>query len=227
MSLIELKNIGKTYNSSIVKTVALKAVSLKIDEGEFLSIIGPSGSGKSTLMHILGFLDAPTKGIYKFEDTKIENFDEVSLAEIRNKKIGFVFQSFYLLAGLTAIENVKLPMIYAGVPEKIQNQVSRKNLEMVGLAHRMEHKPGQMSGGEQQRVAIARALSNNPKIILADEPTGNLDSKSSDEIIKILKTLHEAGTTVIIVTHNKSIAKLTNRIIEIKDGEIIKDKKSA
>ncbi len=224
MSLIELKNIGKTYNSSVVKTIALHDVSLKINEGEFISIIGPSGSGKSTLMHILGFLDAPTKGTYKFEDTKIENFDEDSLAEIRNKRIGFVFQSFYLLAGLTAIENVKLPMIYAGVPEKIQTQIAKENLQRVGLSHRMDHKPGQLSGGEQQRVAIARALSNHPKILLADEPTGNLDSKSSDEIMKILEDLHESGTTVIIVTHNKSIAKLTHRIIEIKDGEIIKDK---
>ncbi len=227
MSLIELTNIGKTYNSSVVKTIALKDISLKIEEGEFISIIGPSGSGKSTLMHILGFLDAPTKGVYKFENTKIENFDENNLAEIRNKKIGFVFQSFYLLAGLTAIDNVRLPMIYAGIPEKKQIEIAKNNLNIVGLAKRMDHKPGQLSGGEQQRVAIARALSNKPKILLADEPTGNLDSKSSDEIMKILEDLHEAGTTVIIVTHNKNIAKKTHRIIEIKDGEIIKDKKSA
>jgi putative ABC transport system ATP-binding protein len=225
MSLIELNKICKTYNSSVVKTIALKCVSLKIEEGEFLSIIGASGSGKSTMMNILGFLDVPTKGEYKFETTKIESFDENSLAEIRNKKIGFVFQSFYLLSGLTTLDNVRLPMIYAGIPEKKQIEIATERLNQVGLSHRLNHKPNQLSGGEQQRVAIARALTNNPKLILADEPTGNLDTKSSDEVMKILKNLHDEGNTVVIVTHNHEIAKLTNRIIELKDGEIIKDKK--
>ncbi len=226
MALIQLKNIGKTYNSGTVKTIALKNISLKIEEGEFLSIIGASGSGKSTLMNILGFLDIPTKGEYMFENKKIESFDEDYLAEIRNKKIGFIFQSFYLLSSYSTVDNVRLPMIYAGTSESRQLKVAKELLTQVGLSHRFEHKPNQLSGGEQQRVAIARALTNNPKIILADEPTGNLDTKSSEEILKILHKLHSEGNTVIIVTHNHEIAKETKRIIEIKDGEIINDDKN-
>lgn len=226
MKLIELKKICKNYLIGEVQTPILKNIDLTINEGEFVAIMGPSGSGKSTLMNILGFLDSPTHGTYTFDNKKVENFSEVALAEIRNKKIGFVFQSFYLLPRLTALDNVKLPLIYGQVPPKEQEKKATEALTKVGLADRLNNNPNQLSGGQQQRVAIARALSNDPKIIFADEPTGNLDSHSSDEILKIFERLNKEGKTIIMVTHSRTIAKEANRIITIKDGEIISDKKA-
>lgn len=224
MALIELKNIKKTYCTGKVETKALKEATLKIEEGEFVSIMGPSGSGKSTLMNIMGFLDVATKGTYKFENKKITAFDEESLAEIRNKKIGFIFQAFYLLPRISALDNVKLPMIYANLKDKEQDKRAKAALKAVGLGKRMDYKPNELSGGEQQRVAIARSLANKPKMIFADEPTGNLDSKSSSEIMKILTDLNKEGTTIIMVTHNRSIAKYSRRVISLKDGLIVSDK---
>ncbi len=223
--LIEIKNIKKHYCMGTVTTKALNSVSLKIFEGEFISVIGPSGSGKSTLMNILGFLDTATSGTYMFENKILKQFDEDTLAEIRNKKIGFIFQQFHLLKRTTALENVKLPLIYAGISEKEQDALAKKALIAVGLKDRMSHKPNELSGGEQQRVAIARALANNANLIFADEPTGNLDSKSSDEIMDIIHKLHQKGHTIIMVTHNKKLAETSERIIEIKDGVIVKDRK--
>lgn len=225
IQLIELKDIKKHYSMGSVTTKALNGISLEIFEGDFVSIVGPSGSGKSTLMNILGFLDTATTGTYKFEGKILKSFDEDSLAEIRNQKIGFVFQQFHLLKRTTALENVKLPLIYAGISEKEQDKLAKAALNSVGLSARMHHQPNELSGGEQQRVAIARALANNAKLIFADEPTGNLDSKSSTEIMSLILELHKKGHTIIMVTHNKKIAEMADRLIEIKDGLIIKDKK--
>lgn len=224
--LIQLTAITKTFQTGEVLTNVLNGIDLTIQEGEFVAIMGHSGAGKSTLMNILSFLDRPTSGQYFFEDTATETFSDDVLAEIRNSKVGFVFQTFNLLANVSAMDNVKLPLIYAGVSEREQNSRAKQALEEVGLAHRIEYTPGQLSGGEQQRVAIARALINNPKIIFADEPTGNLDSKASAEIIKILRDLHKKmGHTIIMVTHEDDTAANAERIIKLKDGLIIDDKK--
>lgn len=224
MSLLELHDIYKEYDTGAVKTVALKNISLHINEGEFVAIMGASGSGKSTLMNILGFLDHPSSGSYIFAGEDTVNFDENALADIRNKEVGFIFQAFNLLARTTAIDNVRLPLIYAGVSHKDQIKQAEHFLHMVGLSDRMYHKPNQLSGGQQQRVAIARALINTPKVIFADEPTGNLDSKSSLEIMRILLDLNtNQKKTIIMVTHEHDIAAYAKRVITVHDGEIISD----
>ncbi len=220
--IIKLKGIYKNYGSGRAITKVLHNISLSIHEGDFVAIMGASGSGKSTLMNILGFLDVPTKGSYEFNGKKVTAFDETTLATIRNEMIGFVFQSFYLLPRLSALENVQMPMIYANKKEEDQQERSKEVLTSLGLEDRIYYKPNELSGGQQQRVAIARALSNEPKIILADEPTGNVDSKSSKEIMEILQKLNKQDKTIILITHNKTIAKYANKIIKIKDGIIAK-----
>ncbi len=221
--LIELKNIIKVYNTGKVSVRALDGVSFSVGSGEMLSIMGPSGSGKSTLMHIIGFLDRPTDGKYFFKGQNTTGFSDEDLARIRNKEIGFVFQSFNLLGRFTALENVELPLVYAGMRSKDRKEKAMYMLEKVGLSHRAHHTPLEMSGGERQRVAIARALVNNPSLILADEPTGNLDSKTGVEIMDIFKRLHEEGKTLIIVTHDPEIAGICERIVKIRDGRIVED----
>ena len=227
MPLIRLENLRKVYvNSEDNQLEVLKGIDLEIDDGEFVAIMGPSGSGKSTLMHILGFLDRPTGGRYFFENKNTTNLSDNQLAEIRNRKTGFVFQAFNLLARTSALENVIVPMVYA--QNKSSSEMTRtaaKLLADVGLSDRLDYEPSRLSGGQQQRVAIARALANGPKIIFADEPTGNLDSKSSVEIMKIFSDLHTLGRTLIFVTHDKNVASYAKRIIEIRDGEVISDKK--
>lgn len=225
MYVIELKDIMKTYimGDSIVH--ALDHVNVQIARGEFTSIMGPSGSGKSTMMNILGCLDRPTSGEYYLEGKEIAGYDDDELAHTRNAKIGFVFQNFNLLPKLTAQENVALPLIYAGVNIKERMERAKQALEDVGLGQRLEHKPTEMSGGQRQRVAIARALINNPAIIMADEPTGNLDTKSSYEIMDIFKKLNDSGKTVVMVTHEPDIAEQTKRILVMRDGKIVSDER--
>lgn len=220
--ILELENVVKIYKMDGVETVALNGVSLKIKEGEFIAIMGPSGSGKSTMMHLMGCLDRPTSGKIYFEGKDISKLSDDELAEIRNKKIGFVFQSFYLLPRYTALQNVELPLIYQGIPPKERREKAKSLLEKVGLSDRLYHKPTQLSGGQQQRVAIARALVVNPIVLLADEPTGNLDSKSSHEIMELISRLHrEENLTIILVTHERDIAEYAEKIIRMQDGKII------
>ena len=221
--IISIKSISKIYHlgDNIVK--ALDKASLSIYENDFISIMGPSGSGKSTLMNIIGCLDVPTNGTYKFNNQLISKMNDSQLANIRNEKIGFVFQTFNLLPKLNAVQNVEVPLIYSSLNRKERLERSKEALNIVGLSDRMSHKPNELSGGQRQRVAIARALVNKPSIILADEPTGNLDSKSGEEILKFLDKLHKAGNTLIIVTHEKSVAKRAKRRIEIFDGKITLD----
>ena len=222
-SMIAVREITKVYNSSQVKVQALRGVSLNIGKGEFISIIGPSGSGKTTLMDIIGCLSRPTSGEYKFEDRDVSDFSEDTLAEFRGRKIGFVFQSFNLLPRLSALQNVELPLIYAGVSAKKRAHLAQEALGSVGLEDRTRHKPNALSGGQIQRVAIARALVSRPSLILADEPTGNLDSKSEQEILSLFERLHEQGNTLVIVTHNQSVAERVSRTIAIKDGRVESD----
>jgi putative ABC transport system ATP-binding protein len=223
--LITLSEIHKTYHTGKLKAHVLKGISLKICKSEFIAIMGHSGSGKSTLMNIMGFLDVHDKGEYLFDGRKVEGYDEEELAEIRNRQVGFVFQSFYLLPKLTALENVMLPMVYAHIPEKQQKERATKALTAVGLKDRMDHRPNELSGGQQQRVSIARALVNEPKVIFADEPTGNLDSKSGEEVMEIFKQLHKEGKTIIMVTHEDDIAASAKRKIVVHDGLIISDER--
>lgn len=218
--MIELDNITKVYKMGETEVVALNGVDLRIEQGEMISIIGPSGSGKSTLMNIMGCLDKPTSGQYRLEEIEVSKLSDNKLAEIRNKKIGFVFQSFNLLPRTTALANVELPLIYGGAGNRRQRVVQA--LESVGLAHRSHHKPSELAGGEQQRVAIARALINNPALILADEPTGNLDTQTSREIMLIFQKLNEQGMTIVLVTHERDITAYTQRTIEMRDGKIEK-----
>jgi putative ABC transport system ATP-binding protein len=225
--IIELKEVKKSYSiGEDVQVEALKKINLVISKGEYVSIIGPSGSGKSTLMHIIGLLDRPTSGSVFLENHEIEKTSQEELARLRNTHIGFVFQSFNLLARTTSIDNVSLPLLYAGIPHKERVERSILALTMVGLGDRLNHFPSQLSGGQQQRVAIARALVNNPSLILADEPTGNLDSKSGDEIISFLEDLNKKGNTIILVTHEMDIAKKAKRTVIIKDGLIVGDRKN-
>jgi len=216
--MLELENITKVYKAGQTEVPALRGISCRIESAEMVSIIGPSGSGKSTLMNIIGCLDKPTSGRYRLDGTEVSELNDNQLAEIRNKKIGFVFQSFNLLSRTTALANVELPLIYSGASNRRQRAL--QVLESVGLAHRVTHRPSELAGGEQQRVAIARALINNPSIILADEPTGNLDTQTSQEIMLIFKQLNEQGMTIILVTHEPDIAAYTQRTIQIRDGQI-------
>jgi len=216
--MLELENITKVYKAGQTEIPALRGISCRIESGEMVSIIGPSGSGKSTLMNIIGCLDKPTSGRYRLDGTEVSKLNDNQLAEIRNKKIGFVFQSFNLLSRTTALANVELPLIYGGASNRRQRAL--QVLESVGLAHRVTHRPSELAGGEQQRVAIARALINNPSLILADEPTGNLDTKTSQEIMTIFKKLNEQGMTIVLVTHEPDIAAYTQRTIKLRDGQI-------
>lgn len=219
--IITVDNINKTYKNGSLELQVLKNISFKIDKGEFLAIMGSSGSGKSTMMNILGCLDNQYEGRYILDGIDISKSTENELSEIRNKKIGFIFQSFNLLPRLTALENVELPLVYSSIPKEERHKRANELLEMVGLKERIHHRPNELSGGQRQRVAIARALANNPSIILADEPTGNLDSKSEEEIIEILQKLNKMGKTIVIVTHEPSIGEIAERKIVFKDGEII------
>ncbi|OIP81860.1 macrolide ABC transporter ATP-binding protein [Candidatus Peregrinibacteria bacterium CG22_combo_CG10-13_8_21_14_all_44_10] len=223
--LIDIRGVTKVYGASGAQTHALRGVDFVIHPGEFAAIIGQSGSGKSTLMNIIGFLDTVTDGEYHFAGQDVTSFSDEELALIRNKEIGFVFQSFNLLPRTTAVDNVRMPLAYAGVPEIEQIQRAKDILTMVGLKDRLTHMPNQLSGGQQQRVAIARALINNPSLILADEPTGNLDSQSGKDVMKIFDDLNKEGHTVILVTHEKNIAAHSNRVIEVLDGSIVSDDK--
>jgi putative ABC transport system ATP-binding protein len=224
-SIIQITNLSKIYKTGVdIETAALSDISLTINKGEFVAIMGPSGSGKSTLMHILGALDLPTKGKYFLDGQNVEAMSEDELSEIRNKKIGFIFQAYNLLPRTSAIDNVMLPMSYAGVPEQEQLEKATGYLELVGLKDRVHHTSNQLSGGQQQRVAIARSLVMNPAILLADEPTGNIASAQADEIMSIFQHLNEKGHTIIMITHEPDIAQYAKRIIHIKDGKIIEDK---
>tara|TARA_B100000401_G_scaffold392566_1_gene299911 strand:- start:1784 stop:2488 length:705 start_codon:yes stop_codon:yes gene_type:complete len=223
-NLISLNSIKRHYNVGGELVRALDGVDVSINSNEYISIMGPSGSGKSTLMNIIGCLDTPTHGTYQFEGELVHEMDDDQLASIRNRKIGFVFQTFNLLPKSTALRNVEVPLIYSNIPKIERLEMARNSLISVGLEDRLDHKPNELSGGQRQRVAIARALVNNPSIILADEPTGNLDSKSGIEIMKILYDLHQKGNTIILVTHEKEIAMHANRIITIFDGKIKEDR---
>lgn len=224
MALLTLDNICKKYNQGELAVMAIKNISLTIEKGEFVSIMGTSGSGKSTMMNILGCLDRPTEGHYFIEGEDVAQFNESRLADIRNKKIGFVFQSFNLLPKLSSVENVELPMVYAGVGRKQRRERAIEALTKVGLEKRIYHKPNELSGGQRQRVAIARALVNDPSILMADEPTGNLDTKSTYEVMGIFQQLNDEGVTVVMVTHEPDVAQFTKRIVVFKDGDIISDK---
>ena len=221
--IISIKSVSKIYNLGETVVKALDNVSLSIYDNDYISIMGPSGSGKSTLMNIIGCLDVPTKGKYKFKNELISEMDDNQLANIRNEKIGFVFQTFNLLPKLNAMQNVEVPLIYSSLGRKERLERAEEALHIVGLQDRMTHKPNELSGGQRQRVAIARALVNKPSIILADEPTGNLDSKSGNEILKFFSKLHNDGNTIIMVTHEESVAKLSKRRIDIFDGKIVRD----
>jgi putative ABC transport system ATP-binding protein len=223
MSLIKVQDLTKDYTNEGVVTPVLHGMSFAIEPGEFVAIMGPSGSGKSTLMHILSFLDRPSGGVYEFEGKDTKNFNDAYLAELRNEHVGFVFQSFNLLARTTVLDNVKLPLLYS--KKKNHDQLAKAALESVGLSHRLDYYTNQISGGEKQRVAIARALVNDPAVIFADEPTGNLDSKSGSTVMHILQTLNDEGRTIILVTHETDTAQHAKRIIRIKDGQIIADER--
>ncbi len=223
MSLIEVKNVIKTYDTGAVSFNALDNVSLNVEENEFVCIMGTSGSGKSTFMNLLGCLDKPTSGKYILDGVDVINLDSDGLSEIRNLKLGFVFQGFNLISRTSAIENVEMPMIYKGVPPQERLERAKKALEIVGLSGRIHHLPNQMSGGQQQRVAIARAIVNDAPIILADEPTGNLDTKTSIEVMEFFVKLNELGKTIILVTHEPDIAEYSKRVVRFKDGKIISD----
>lgn len=222
-NIIEIRDLTKIYKMGSEKLYALNNISLKIKDGEFVAIVGPSGSGKSTLMNILGCLDTPTSGSYILDGNEVESLNDNELAEIRNKKIGFIFQRYNLLTKLNIYENVEVPLLYMGLDNKEREKRIKEALNQVGLSNRMHHKPSELSGGQQQRVAIARALATNPSVIMADEPTGALDSKTGKEILALLKTLNKNGSTIILITHDLSIAKEAQRRIQIKDGEMTSD----
>ena len=223
MELISLKSIYKIYNVGGEEVRALDGVDLSINNNEYLSIMGPSGSGKSTMMNMIGCLDSPSSGLYEFEGEKVHIMDDSQLASIRNRKIGFVFQTFNLLPKASALHNVEIPLVYANIKKEKRLEMASNALISVGLEDRMHHRPNELSGGQRQRVAIARALVNEPSIILADEPTGNLDSKSGHEIMKIFDELHRSGNTIILVTHEDDIAKYSNRIVRLLDGQVVSD----
>lgn len=222
-ALIQLSNVVKSYSNGDQELNVIKGIDLTVYEGEFVAIMGPSGSGKSTLMNIIGLLDKPTSGDYSLNGTQVEELKEKQLAKVRNQEIGFVFQQFFLLSKLSALQNVELPLVYAGVNSSKRRQLAKQFLEKVELSERMKHLPSELSGGQKQRVAIARALVNNPSIILADEPTGALDTKTSDQIMQLLTELNREGKTIVMVTHEPEIADFATRKIVIRDGEITRD----
>ncbi len=221
--VIQMHDIRKVYRAGSLEVEALRGVSLTIEHGEYVAIMGPSGSGKSTLMHILGCLDVPTSGNYLLGGEDVGGMDEIELAEVRNRRIGFVFQQFNLLPSLTAVRNVELPLTYAAVPRARRRDLAQQALGRVGLAERMHHRPGEMSGGQQQRVAVARALASDPQLLLADEPTGNLDSTASEEVLGLFDELHQQGRTVVVITHEAEVAERAARTIRVCDGHIVAD----
>ena len=223
MHLIEVRDVYKIYNPGENQVNALDGVSITIDEGEFVAIIGQSGSGKSTLMNMLGLLDTPTHGEYYINGKLVDDLTDDQMSAIRNEEIGFIFQGFNLISSLTALENVELPLVYRGMPKQERREISQDALERVGLGERMNHLPAEMSGGQQQRVAVARAIAAKPPVILADEPTGNLDTKSTKEVMAILHELKDEGRTVIVVTHDNEIAEEAERVIRIRDGKVVED----
>lgn len=224
MAFIEAKNLSRSFTTGLVTTEVLRGITLSIEKGEFVSIMGPSGSGKSTLMHILGFLDVPSSGDYVFDGKSIADYDEDDRAHVRSTRMGFVFQTFNLLPRTSVLENVKLPLLYSPIAEHEWDTRARGAIEAVGLTHRIEHDPSQLSGGERQRVAVARALVNKPDIILADEPTGNLDSVSGQQVMEMIEELNNRGHTVILVTHETYTAAYANRVIKLHDGQITEDR---
>ena len=227
MALIETRDLWKTYRMGDEEIHALRGVSVQIERGEYVAIMGPSGSGKSTLMNLIGCLDTPTKGSYLLNEKEVAEMNDDELAQIRNEEIGFVFQTFNLLPRATALHNVELPLIYAGVPGKLRQERAKAALEKVDLMSRASHRPNELSGGQRQRVAIARALVNDPSILLADEPTGNLDSKTGNEIMGVFERLHASGNTIVLVTHEADIAAYAHRVIHIRDGQVEKDVRRA
>jgi putative ABC transport system ATP-binding protein len=227
MALIETRDLWKTYVMGSEEIHALRGVSIEIERGEYVAIMGPSGSGKSTLMNLIGCLDTPSKGTYLLNGKEVSLMNDNELARIRNEEIGFVFQTFNLLPRATALHNVELPLVYAGVPSKERQDRARGALDKVELSTRMTHRPNELSGGQRQRVAIARALVNNPSILLADEPTGNLDSKTGQEIMALFARLHQAGNTIVLVTHEADVAAFAHRTIHIRDGQVEKDVRQA
>jgi putative ABC transport system ATP-binding protein len=227
MALIETQDLWKTYVMGAEEIHALRGVSVALERGEYVAIMGPSGSGKSTLMNLIGCLDTPSKGTYLLNGNLVSQMNDDELARIRNEEIGFVFQTFNLLPRATALHNVELPLIYAGIPSKERDRRAKEALERVELTSRMNHRPNELSGGQRQRVAIARALVNNPSILLADEPTGNLDSKTGEEIMGLFSRLHQSGNTIVLVTHEADIASHAHRVVHIKDGQVEKDVKRA
>jgi putative ABC transport system ATP-binding protein len=224
--VIHLSNITRVYEMGAERVHALQGISLQVARNEYVAVMGPSGSGKSTLMNIVGCLDTPTSGLYELNGINVSEMNDNELARVRNKEIGFVFQTFNLLPRSDALHNVELPLIYAGVPRDVRRRLAREALEHVGLGDRMHHKPNELSGGQRQRVAIARALVNKPSLMLADEPTGNLDTKTGDEIMALIQELHKLGNTIIMVTHEEYIAEHAHRIVRLRDGRIESDEKT-
>jgi len=225
--MIRMRDIRKVYNTGRVEVAALRSINLQIEQNEYVAVVGPSGSGKSTLMNIMGCLDTPSSGEYELSGEAVAGLDRNRLAEIRNRHIGFVFQNFNLLPYASALENVELPLLFAGAPTRQRRERAAAMLAKVGLADRMEHKPTELSGGQMQRVAIARALVNRPAIVLADEPTGNLDTTSGKGIVSLFSELHDAGQTIVIITHDHAVADLASRVVHIRDGEIVEDRAAA